>query len=407
MSPAPSVGSELISSYGGDLDQLAQDCRIGGARDIQHFQNAMNAVTTVSASVSMATPGQRPTEGQLKLSAEQIAAIQAAPSPEAAKAIVLQAIAAQTGVSLDSLDPTHRGRKGNRAAREALNALLGTHVKDGREKNAGSAMILDAICDSVAKGVRAANVPATPGRDIGDGVREPSVPGEVMIGVETYREAANEVGEMASPLIFDLAGTGLKIKQGELLQVDVDGDGKEEIITDLDKGIGLLVFDSKTDLAGAGRDHFGDKTDLSAYGIVSRRADKSWSNGFDALRALCEHFELVREGKQYLDARDLVFLEKHVGLRMRIDGLQGADRTFAEVRITRIHLGDPKKVQSMREASSDAFGNKLMKQAGATFVVAGQTREYADIWFNVQARAKVAPPAPAKLAMMGQMSRRV
>src|SRR5262249_8234245 len=162
---------------------------------------------------------------------------------------------------------------------------------------------------------------------------------------------AGDVGEMASPLIFDLAGTGLKIKEGEMMEVDIDGDGKEEVITNLDKGIGLLVFDSKTGEvnAAAGRDYFGDKTDLPVYRVHSPRKDRHWDNGFDALRALAEHFELVREGKQYLDAKDLAFLEKQVGLRMRIEGLRGADRTFAEVRVARINLGDPKKIQSMRD----------------------------------------------------------
>jgi hypothetical protein len=400
-------GSDLITTYGGDLRQLADDCKIRGGKDIRHFQDAMGMLTSVSSTVSMASPGQQPTEGQLKLTAEQIAAIQNAPTPEAAKAEVLKAIAQQTGVPLDALDPTHRGRKGNRAAREALNALLGTKVKDGREKNAGSAMILDAICDSVAKSVRATSVPVTPGRPRGDGVRDPDVPGEVMIDLASYKEPAKEVGEMASPLIFDLAGTGLKIKQGELLEVDIDGDGKKEVITDLDRGIGLLVFDSKSGEPGAGRDHFGDKSDLSAFGVFSSKKDRTWDNGFDALRALCEHFEIVRDGKQFLDARDLAFLEKQVGLRMRIDGLEGADRTFAEVRVTRIHLGDPKKIQSMRDAQADGFGNKLMKQEGATFVVSGAIREYADIWFNVVARAKASPPAPAKLSLMSQMSRRI
>ena len=99
---------------------------------------------------------------------------------------------------------------------------------------------------------------------------------------------------------------------------------------------------------------------------------------------------------------------------MRLDGVGGADKRFADLRITRINLGDAKKTQSIRDAASDAFGNKLMKQAGATFVVAGKTRAYADLWFNIQARVKPAqttPQAQLKAQMqsmlMSGMSRRV
>lgn len=39
---------------------------------------------------------------------------------------------------------------------------------------------------------------------------------------------------------------------------------------------------------------FGNGTDLSTYGIRGNQDDGTFANGFDALRALCEHFELVR-----------------------------------------------------------------------------------------------------------------
>jgi lauroyl/myristoyl acyltransferase len=37
--------------------------------------------------------------------------------------------------------------------------------------------------------------------------------------------------------------------------------------------------------------------------------------GFDALRALCEHMDMVRPGKQFLDAKDLAVLEKEIGIK--------------------------------------------------------------------------------------------
>jgi hypothetical protein len=409
---AGTPGSSLVSSYG-SIGELANDAEIEGGDDRQRFHSAMTKLANCQANPKSVSPesGNSNSQATLTLTPAQMAAIQAAPNAAAAKQEVLKAISAQTGIPVDQLDPTGAGEKGNRKAREALNALLGTNIKDGREKNAGSAILLDAICESVANGVRALpaasaagasgmvqgmggefpgiNDPAAPSPGTGVPVA-PERPAEE-ISLDDYLDPAKDIKELNSPLIFDLSGTGLKLKQGELIEIDIDGDGKKEVITNLDKGMGLLVFDSKCQVRGdtaAGRDYFGDRTDLSFYGIVPRSIDKRWANGFEPLRAMAEHFELVRKDKQYLDAADLAFLEKEVGLRMRLDGVKGSDRRFADVGITRIDLGDARKVVSMRDAKDDAFGNKIMTQAGATFVVKGKTREYADLWFNVQARAK-------------------
>jgi hypothetical protein len=415
--PPPAIfsgsnGSSLVASYG-SINELANDAEIEGGDDRQRFESAMNKLATCSANPKSVSPesGNGNSQTKLTLSGAQIAAIQNAPNAAAAKLEVLKAISAQTGIPVDQLDPTNAGKKGNRKAREALNALLGTNIQDGREKNAGSAILLDAICESVANGVRALPLPAaatTTGQMHGmggefPGINDPAVPNPGTgvpvaperppeeISLDDYLDPAKDIRELNSPLIFDLAGTGLKLKQGELIEIDLDGDGKKEVITNLDKGMGLLVFDSKCKIRGdtaAGRDYFGDRTDLSYYGIVPRSIDKRWKNGFEPLRVMAEHFELVHKDKQYLDAADLAFLEKEVGLRMRLDGVKGSDRRFADVGITRIDLGDARKIVSMKDAKEDGFGNKLMTQAGATFVVKGKTREYADLWFNVQARAK-------------------
>jgi hypothetical protein len=192
-----------------------------------------------------------------------------------------------------------------------------------------------------------------------------------------------------SPLIFDLTGTGLKVREGKRIALDFDGDGVLEAITDLDRGMGLLVFDPRSDEEGFGCRTFGDYTDLSAYGIEGPEQGERFANGFDALRALCEHYELIHERKQSLDAGDLAFLEEEVGLRMRVDGLLGSDdRRFADLGISRISIGDARRIQSLRAAEVDGFGNQLMRQAGATFVLNGVTREYLDIWFNIQARIR-------------------
>jgi hypothetical protein len=405
-SKAAPYGSEKLRGQGGKgWKDLAKKANIGGAKDITRFHQAMDKLEASRARV--VTDGTTPKKA-LTFSAEEVARIKAAPTPEAAKAEVLKIIGERTGKNLaDKGDRLSRSKKEG-AEREALNAILGTRVKAGHEKNATSALILDGLAESVACAIRSHQptasselaqppVVAVPGQQFGDDA--PVVPpppvtppppssGEVTVDVGDYQDPAGKAGELASPLIFDLAGVGLKMKAGEKVFIDIDGDGKGEIITNLDDGVGLLVFDALAgvEVEGAGRDYFGDRTDLTAYGIHSGRDDGLWENGFDALRALCEHFELVRGDKQHLDEHDLALLEKEIGLRMRLEGLLGKDRTFKELGITRINLGDPRKIQSIKAAQEDRFGNKLMKQEGATFLVKGIEREYADIWFNVLAR---------------------
>ena len=48
---------------------------------------------------------------------------------------------------------------------------------------------------------------------------------------------------MATPLIFDLLGSGPVIRGAEMIREDIDGDGRLEVVTDLAFGTGLLVLD--------------------------------------------------------------------------------------------------------------------------------------------------------------------
>jgi len=398
----------------GGWSQLAKKANIGGAKDIARFNQAMDKLAGSRARV--VEDGTTPKRA-LKFSADEVARIKAAPTEADAKKIVMQIISERTGVKLSDKGGKIDRSKKDGAEREALNKLLGTKVKAGHEKNATSALILDGLADSVTHAVRSTQTnqnggelqapppAAPPGGTYGDDATStpppaqtapPPASGEVTVDVGDYQDPAGKAGELASPLIFDLHGVGLKMKTGEKVFIDIDGDGKGEIITNLDDGVGLLVFDALdgAEFEGAGRDYFGDRTDLTAYGIHSKNDDGMWDNGFDALRALCEHFDMVRPDKQHLDAKDLAVLEKEIGLRMRIEGLMGKDRTFAELGITRINLGDPTKIQSIKSAQEDRFGNKLMKQEGATFIVKNVERDYADIWFNVIARDVEADARP-------------
>ncbi len=414
-SKAAPYSSDLLRSQGDQgWKALSKKAGIGGAKDITRFSQSMDKLEKSRARV-LTPEAAAGAKKKLTFSPDEVARIKAAPTQEAAKAEVLKIISERTDKSLSPLgDKLSRSKKQNNE-REALNALLGTKVKAGQEKNATSAIILDGLADSVASAVRSHTpmsselspppvvaAPPTFGDDATAPTTPPTCPpehaGEVSVDIGDYTDPANKAGELASPLIFDLAGVGLKIKRGERVEIDIDGDGKGEIITNLDDGIGLLVFDALDgiEVPGAGRDYFGDRTDLSAYGISSGRDDGLWDNGFDALRALCERFNLVHGDKQHLDADDLAFLEAEVGLRMRIEGLFGQDRSFKELGITRINLGNPHAIQSINAASLDRFGNKLMKQEGATFVVGGVERDYADIWFNVVARSVDGRADPSK-----------
>jgi hypothetical protein len=224
----------------------------------------------------------------------------------------------------------------------------------------------------------------------------PNAASGVSVGLGQFAGAADEVAKLASPLIFDLEGTGLQLKdEVRMIAVDIDGDGSKELITDIDAELGLLIFDSTgegiKELTGA--DMFGDNTDLSNYGITAPSEDGSFKDGFQALRALCEHYKLVDSSKQFLDESDLAFLEETVGLRMRVGGIDnGEQRSFNEVGVSQINLGNPAQTQHIEDAPEDRWGNKIMFQDGATFTVYSEVRQYADIWFKIQARFEDAEP---------------
>jgi hypothetical protein len=179
---------------------------------------------------------------------------------------------------------------------------------------------------------------------------------------------------MATPLIFDLAGSGPVIRGHQMVREDLDGDGLEEVVTDLAFGSGLLVLDASR--------------------LGPRRAEIR--HGFDALRAIAEDHGLVGGAKQHLDAEDLALLEERIGLRMRVGGFAGGDVRFAELGITRIDLGDPERV--VDSAGTDAFGNRYVRQAGARFTVRGQVHEYVGMCFRVQARPALGSWGAARLA---------
>jgi hypothetical protein len=394
--------------------QNAKRLNVSGRHDVRTINTAIGQLKGAQPKISMATPGQKPGPGQLQLSQAQVAAIRNAPTSAEAQALVRNAIAAQTG------RPSGTGNMGDKKSirrnenRNQMNALLGTNVRSGREKNSGSSLVMNEIASDVAASIRGGSFGTTAVSQeyghsaVGAGAcgamgyfeggkttaEFANGPTGLNVDLNGYKQAAGTVGELYSPLIFDLEGQGLALKNGGMIEVDLDGDGNYETISELDAHIGLLIFDSKTPEdetnAGAGRDMFGNGTNLEAYGIEGDGVNGGFDNGFDALRALCEKLDLVSGDKQHLDADDLALLEKEVGLAMRVGGIaDGEDQSFSQIGITRIDLGNPEKIQDIKDAEEDMYGNRLMRQEGATFVVNSDTRDYVDIWFNILARAEM------------------
>ena len=189
-------------------------------------------------------------------------------------------------------------------------------------------------------------------------------------------------GDGGDPLVFDLGGRGVGFDTAHQTTANLNGKGGERI-NDLAAGTGLLTFAGDPN-KGVLANSFGDKTDLSRFGIKGDRQDGTFSNGFTALRALGEHFGLIKPGDQTLSGDDLKVLEQKAGVKMRVGGVNGQDQSLANLGISQINLGDPNAIESKAQATRDANGNLLQHQAGASFVMNGQTRGYADAWFKDQ-----------------------
>lgn len=434
----PPAGRSAFLAGLDNYQKNAQRLNVSGSHDVKTINKAIGQLGTAEPTISPAKPGQKTGKGTLVLDQATVSAIRNAPDEASAQAILRKAIEQQTGKPLGTANMNDKGAIRQGQNREAMNQLLGTNVRAGREKNSGSSLVMNEMVSDITKSIRGGSFGTTQvnqayaqgavgaGACHAFGYFEGGVtsaefangPSALAINLDGYKQAANTVGELYSPLIFDLEGQGLKLQNGGLIEVDLDGDGNFEQVSELDAHIGLLIFDSKfeprddEEFHAAGKDMFGNGTDLSAYGIRGPEENGTFANGFDALRALCEHFEIVHGSKQELGADDLAVLEREVGLAMRVGGLaDGEDRSFASLGITRIALGDPNKIQDINAAEEDRYGNRLMRQEGACFDVNGTTREYCDIWFNIIARTSVEEKNQATKALSSSqilaMSRRI
>ena len=186
-------------------------------------------------------------------------------------------------------------------------------------------------------------------------------------------ECSTKSYNTASPLSFDLEGDGVKTSD-ELIRYDIDGDGDLDTIND--SADAILVFDADGDgISGEdGSECFGDNTDLDGDG----KAD-GYKDGFEALKALANKEGLVDGvNDNTLDVDDLKILEEKYGLQIKTDGYNSEASSLFDAGITEINLATTD--ETTLHKNYDGKSNDLMTQEGATFVVNGEEREYADIW---------------------------
>lgn len=197
-----------------------------------------------------------------------------------------------------------------------------------------------------------------------------------------------------SPLSFDLNGDGVKTSEN-IISYDIDGDGVLDKIND--SADAILVFDKDGDgISGSdGSECFGDNTDLDGDGVAD-----GYKNGFEALRALALKDGLVNGADDNeLDENDLKLLEEKYGLKIKKDGYNGEAVSLSEAGITKINLSDS---ETQTVENFDNNNNNLMTQDGATFVVNGEEREYADIWHTKKEENQAAENDRYSVVLGGQ-----
>lgn len=178
-----------------------------------------------------------------------------------------------------------------------------------------------------------------------------------------------------SPLSFDLNGDGVRTSN-KLIKYDIDGDGILDTIND--SADAVLVFDKDGDgISGEdGSEAFGNYTDLDGDG----KAD-GYKNGFEALKALAKKENLINgKDDNSLDEKDLKLLEEKYGLKIKTGGYNSKASSLFDSGISRIDFSTSDETHL--EKNFDGKQNDLMTQDGATFIVNGKKRKYADIWHS-------------------------
>lgn len=351
---------DLLEKYGNDPRGMAKALGVGGSKDTKRINTAVKALG--------ATPGPRATiGGKPGIGGEKITI-----PPELANEIARCGCAKTGQAKLRAWLEQEAGTKNDR---KILNQIMGTKIRNGREKNSGSKLMLETMVEQSVKTLQS-------GRML-DFCGNPTCmvpcyhcPVQMSFDHAKYDEAARNIGNLASPLSLDLDGDG-QLTSDKTVRFDIDGDGKLDTVNDIDDGDALLVFDADGDgVAGEnGKELLGDNTDLDGDG----KAD-GYKDGFEALEALARREGLIGPGDTELSTEDLKVLQDKYGLRLRRGSLNGKDQTFDAADVAALRVG---RGASRRQTNFDGRGNDVSRRDGAGFVRGdGTTGEMADIWFQ-------------------------
>lgn len=364
--PSGSRVDELLQKHGNDPKGLARELGVSGRKDVERINDATRALSNTPGP-TVRFGGQGGTPANPGLGNEKITL-----PPDLANRIA-RCNCAQTGEKM--LREWMEQEAGTSDSREILNQVMGTGIKSGREKNAGSELMLDTMIEQSVKTMQSGRMLDLCGRPTCC-IPCYHCPVELCFGHESYDEAARKIGDLASPLSLDLDGDG-QLTSDRMVDFDIDGDGQLDRVNDIDDGDALLVFDADGDgIAGEnGTELLGDNTDLDGDG----QAD-GFKDGFEALEALARREGLIGPNDTELSDADLKVLQDKYGLALRRGGLNGQDTSFSAADVAALNVGQG---PGTRETNFDGRGNDVTRREGAGFTrTDGSTGEMADIWFQ-------------------------
>ncbi len=294
------------------------------------------------------------------------------------------------------------GQNGANEPRELVNAIMGSNIRSGRNKNRESGKLFDAILQMGVAGIRSATAKADPDElaarqelemellEENDFIIDDVIVEEddspvfddsvtMEFDEDDLPRKTSEVARLGSPLTLDTDGDG-QYTSKRVVDFDLDGDGKLDRINDVDDGDLLLVWDADGDgKAGEnGKELFGDNSaiDVDGDGKVDRFRD-----GFEALIALARREGLIGDRDNQLSEKDLALLQEKFGFALRKGGLNGIDLTFAQAGLTELDVGEgPVKTEYNIEGSTNAVSTRQ----GAGFKLDDGTQgDMVDVWFDM------------------------
>ena len=354
----------LLKKHGNDKNALARELGVSGRKDVDRINNAARALKATPGPVVSVGAG-KPGVGNKQITVP----------PDVANQI------ARAGSHADGEKIFRgwlKGAAGTSDPRSTLNKIMGTKIKSGKEKNAGSKLMLDTMVEQSVKSIQSGRMLDICGRPTCC-IPCYHCPVTMKFDDPNYTKAARQIGDLASPLTLDLDGDG-KYLSDRKVEFDIDGDGELDTVNDIDEGDALLVWDRDNNgVAGEdGTELLGDNTraDFDEDGVPDE-----FNNGFEALEAMARKEGLIGKDDNELSRDDLDKLHRKYGLAIRRGGLNGTDQTSfsdADIEMIRVGVG---AVQD--EYDIEGTTNAVSRREGAEFVrTDGSTGEMVDIWYD-------------------------